>query len=158
MKKLAYISIFILSAAWLMMLCGFKPDHTMAGTSLCIIINKDNPVNSLTAGEVKLYWLRKIKTRWPEINKNIHPVDRKQKCAEQSTFYSKLIGMGNDDVETYFMTKQYQNAQKPQEKFNSDREIIDYVADEIGAIGFVNAGSMTAEARSKVKVVFTLGE
>jgi len=64
--------------------------------------------------------------------------------------------MNNDEVETYFVTKQYQNAQKPQDKFVNDKDIIDFVGDEIGAIGYVNMSSMSAEAKAKVKVVFTV--
>jgi len=154
-KSIVALPVFCM----LLTVCMLFSVHTTSsgGTSIVVIVNKDNPVATLNAGEVKLYWLRKIKSRWPEINKNIKPVDRKTKCSEQETFYWKVLNMTTDDVETYFVTKQYQNAQKPQDKFNSDREIIDFIGEEVGAIGFVNASSLTPEAKSKVKVVLTVG-
>ncbi len=147
MKNIVVVLI-LLSVA----LTAFAP----ASTEIAIIVNKENPVEKLTAGEVKLYWLRKIKKRWPEINKNIKPADRKSRSGEQETFYFKVLGMKVSDVETYFTQKQYESAEKPQDKFNNDSEMIDFVSQEAGAIGFVNVSSLTAEAKSKVKIVLTV--
>lgn len=144
--KTTFILALLLSV---MTLTAFAP----AATELAIVVNKENPVEKLTAGEVKLYWLRKIKKRWPELNKNIKPVDRKTKSAEQDVFYSKVLGMSASDVETYFNAKQYESGEKPQDKFPSDAAILDFVAEEAGAIGFVNVASLTPEAKAKVKVV-----
>lgn len=143
---------FILAVLLFVTLTAFAP----AATELAIIINKENPVEKLTAGEVKLYWLRKIKKRWPELNKNIKPVDRKTKNAEQDAFYAKVLGMSAADVETYFNAKQYESGEKPQDKFPSDAAIIDFVGEEAGAIGFVNVASLTPEAKAKVKVVLVI--
>ncbi len=123
---------------------------------ISIIVHKDNPISKLTAGEIKLYWLRKIKKRWPDTNKNILPADRKSKCAERDAFYSKVLNMNADDVEAYFSNRQYQNAEKPQDKFSSDSEIIDFVSKEVGAIGFVNTSSLSAVDKEKIKVVLAL--
>ena len=142
----------LLAVLFFVTLTAFAP----VGTEVAIIINKENPVEKLTAGEVKLYWLRKIKKRWPELNKNIKPVDRKTKNAEQDAFYSKVLGMSAADVETYFNAKQYESGEKPQDKFASDADIIDFVGEEAGAIGFVNVASLTPEAKAKVKVVLVV--
>lgn len=144
MKKIILILPLLVVA-----LSAFAP----AAPEISIIVNKENTITKLTAGEVKLYWLRKIKKRWPDMNKNIKPVDRKSSCSEQEAFYSKVLGMSASDVETYFTQKQYESAEKPQDKFTSDAAVIDFVADEAGAIGFVNTASLTADAKAKVKVV-----
>lgn len=136
----------------LFLLLSFRPE----GVEISIIVNKDNPVTQLSAGEAKLYWLRKIKKRWPEINKNIKPVDRKSKSPEQETFYSKVLNMNATDVETYFSQKQYESAEKPQDKFPNDDAIISFVSEEQGAIGFVSSASLSASDKAKVKVVLTI--
>lgn len=118
-----------------------------------IIINRENTINALTASEVKLYYLRKLKKRWTEINKNIRPVDRKASCPEQNAFYSKILSMSATDVEKYFTSKQLQNAERPPDKFASDSEVINFVASEPGAIGYVSVRSLTEENKGKVKVV-----
>ncbi len=123
------------------------------GGEIAVIVNKGNPITSLSVSEIKLYYLRKLKKRWPGINKNIRPVDRKNKCSEQDSFYSQILGMSSTEVETYFMNKQLQNAERPQDKFSSDSEVINFVGQEPGAIGFINVRSLTAEVKEKIKVV-----
>jgi len=146
MKKLITLAITTL------ILCSFTK-YMGGGSDLAIIVNKENTVSTLSESEVKLYWMRKIKKRWPDINKNIRPADFKSKNAAQTTFYSKVLGLSAADVETYFTQKQYDSAEKPQDKLSSEAEMINFVADEIGAIGFVNAASLSDADKARVKVV-----
>lgn len=145
-------AFLIIGALLFISLTGFAP----ASSEIAIIVNKDNTAEKLTAGEVKLYWLRKVKKRWPDLNKNIKPADRKAKSPEQDTFYAKVLGMAGSDVETYFTQKQYESAEKPQDKFATDAAMIDFVAEEAGAIGFISTASLTPDVRAKVKVVLTI--
>lgn len=153
MKKTIYtlIVISIITTA----LIGMSSFSTkeIHGGGIAIIVNKENPISSLSAGEVKLYWLRKIKKRWPELNKNIKPVDRKAKCPEQETFYSKILNMSAANVETYFIQKQYESAEKPQDKFQSDADIIEFVSSEPGAIGFISKNTSVGDNNVKIVLV-----
>jgi hypothetical protein len=137
------------------LLASFKM-YTGSGSDLVVIVNKENTVGTLSASEVKLYWMRKIKKRWPDINKNIRPADYKSKNAAQATFYAKVLGLTATDVETYFTQKQYDSAEKPQDKFGSESELINFVTNEVGAIGFVNAGSLSDADKEHVKIVCTV--
>lgn len=137
-------------------LSSFKLFNYSSGGTVAVIINKENPVTTLSVSEVKLLWMRKIKKRWPEINKNIRPADYKSKNNAQTAFYANVLGLSAADVETYFTQKQYESAEKPQDKFSSESEMIDFVGSEIGAIGFVNMSSLSDAAKEKVKVVCTV--
>ncbi len=152
MKKISTLFVFLLISV---LLTSFGIETNVAGESMVVIVHKDNPVAKLTASEVKLYYLRKIKKRWPGINKNIRPAGRKSKCVEQDAFYAQVLGMTIDEVEQYFATKQLQNAERPYDKFLSDADIIRFVEEEPGAIAYVNAQSLTEEAKQKVKIVLT---
>ncbi|MDX2304159.1 MAG: hypothetical protein NW226_15250 [Microscillaceae bacterium] len=55
-------------------------------TGFVVIVNNDNPVGQMNAGQAKLYYLRKVKKRWPVIEKNIRPVDRTGNPPRQSRF------------------------------------------------------------------------
>ncbi|MES2760862.1 MAG: hypothetical protein V4677_01595 [Bacteroidota bacterium] len=136
-------------------LSGFKHYNYSSG-SLVVIVNKENPVSNLSVSEVKLYWLRKIKKRWPDINKNIRPVDYKSKNGAQTNFYEKVLNLSAADVDTYFTQKQYESAEKPQDKFSSENDVINFVGSEVGAIGFVNSGSLSDADKEKVKIVCTV--
>jgi ABC-type phosphate transport system substrate-binding protein len=146
------IAICLLATAFF----GFTNAPTPFAESIVVIVNKDNPIEKLTAGEAKLYYTRKIKKRWPGIEKNIRPADRKNKCLERDAFYSGVLGMKDIDVEEYFLNKQLQNAERPPDKFASESDLISFVADEPGAIGYIRASSVTADVKARVKIVFTL--
>lgn len=151
MKKYSIALLLIVSIA---ILSAFNT--APAKDSIIVIINNDNPITRLTTSEAKLYYLRKLKSRWPGINKNIRPVDRKTKCAERNAFYESILKMEDKAVDSYFAKRQFQNAERAPEKMTSDSEVIDYVSAEIGAIGYIKSSSLTAEAKLKVKVVLTL--
>jgi ABC-type phosphate transport system substrate-binding protein len=124
-----------------------------AGNGIAIIVNKENPVSNLSASEVKLYYLRTLKGRWPSINKGIRPVTRKAKCPERDAFHDQIIKMSDTEVETYFALRQYENAERSPDKMGSDAETIEFVKQEIGAIGFISTKSLTADIQREVKVV-----
>lgn len=149
MKTHIYISFFFLT----LMAASSFTQNAAVDQSVVIIVNKDNPIESLTMVEVKLYWLRKVKKRWPEINKNIRPADRKGKSTEQEVFYKKVLKMSANDVEAYFNQRQYESAEKPQDKFGSDQDIIEFVAEQEGSIGYISAGSVNSDLKAKVKIV-----
>ena len=111
------LSLFILLSTGFLL--NSSTPKEMQGSEIVVVLNPNNPVTSMTAGEVKLMWLRKIKKRWPQLKKNIKPVDRSHSCTERDQFYNKILDMSADEVETYFIQKQYQNAEKPPEKFSS---------------------------------------
>ena len=152
MKQFILMLLIFLSVT---LLSGFSAPEGVI-ESISIIVNKDNPVGDLNAGEVKLYYTRKIKKRWHELNKNIRPADRKNKCAERDAFYSSILGMKDYEVEEYFINKQVQNAERPQDKFGNEADLINFVADEPGAIGYIKTSSVTPEVRARVKIVLTL--
>jgi len=135
-------------------LASFDNQQTAPADTIAVIVNKGNPISLLTASEVKLYYLRRIKKRWPVINKNIRPADQKKHSDERDAFYA-LLGLTEFEVEQYFVTKQLQNAERPPDKFSTEADLINFVEDEIGAIGYIKASSVTPELMEKVKVVLT---
>jgi ABC-type phosphate transport system substrate-binding protein len=151
MKKMAILSILYITASCLLSF-DFRP--AIASEKIVVIVHKDNPVTTLSASEVKLYYLRRIKKRWPGIDKNIRPVDRKKKCDERDAFYT-IIGLNESQIEQYFVNKQLQNAERPPDKFATESELIAFVSEEVGAIGYIKASSVTPEILTKIKIVFS---
>jgi ABC-type phosphate transport system substrate-binding protein len=145
-------SLFLLIAVSLSM--SFVP-YSPTTIEVAVVINAENPVNKMEADFVKNYWLRRFVKRWKEINKGILPTDRKSRCAEQEIFYNQVLGLPTEAVETYLTSRQYQNGDNPPVKLSNDAEIIEYVGREAGAIGYVNAASISARDKS-VKVILLL--
>lgn len=130
------------------------PTSKTGNGELAVIINAENPVTTMTSSQVKLIYLRKINKRWKELNKNILPVDRKGDSEVRKSFLKEVLQMTSDEMTRYFTEREYQNAEAPPVKFATDAEIVEYVENNIGAIGFVNKNSI--KAGSKVKIVLNL--
>jgi ABC-type phosphate transport system substrate-binding protein len=146
----------IIALTWLVasVCMSFTSATPPASIEIAIIINASNPVEKLSGELVKNYWLRRFVKRWKENNTGILPVDRKNKCLERDTFYKHILGLPPDDVEAYLSARQYQNGDSPMQKFMSDQEIINYVSQQPGAIGYVNAASVGKD--SGVKTILTV--
>lgn len=130
-----------------------------AALELAIIVHKDNPIEKLSITEVRLYWMKRgTQKSWPGLKTTVLPVDRKGNIAEKSLFYKLVVKLSEAEVDSYFAAKQYQNSESPPVKLNSDKEVIQYVAENKGAIGFVKTASLTDELRSQVKLVTSLTE
>jgi hypothetical protein len=162
MKKLKAIGVLAISSILFMgimmlgaiLLSSFVTKPFNDG--LVVIINNENPVSALSPDEVRVYFLRKAKNRWPQIDKNIRPVTRKSECFERDVFYSLIIEMSETEIEKYFADTQFPDDEKTLEELNSDGEIIKFVEKEIGGIGFISSKSLTPAIRSRVKVVLEL--
>lgn len=121
--------------------------------NMCIIVNAENPVSTLTASQVKLTYLRKINKRWKELNKNIVPVDAKTNGEGRKKFLTEVLDMTQDELTRYFTEREYQNAEAPPMKLTTDEEILAFVSNNIGAIAFVPKSLVKPE--SKVKIVLS---
>ncbi|GJM63197.1 hypothetical protein [Persicobacter diffluens] len=150
MKNIQYFICF----GFVLFLTGVLAPTSLKAQEMVIIVNANNPVDQMEAGNVRLYWLRRIKKRWPQNNKYIRPTDFQSSNVYQDAFYEKILKMNAEKVEKYFMSRQYQNAEKPQDKFGSSEEIIEFIESTEGAIGFVDAKKVANN--SKVKVVYKL--
>jgi ABC-type phosphate transport system substrate-binding protein len=138
-------------------LLSFAPHPDAPKVEIAIIINAANPVNKMGADFVKNYWLRRFVKRWKETNKGVLPVDHKTKSPEQDLFYNVVLGLPSDAVESYLSARQYQSGDKPPEKLATDADIINYVGNEIGAIGYVSAASVS-ENDKNVKVILLVSK
>jgi len=148
------VRYFLFSLLVIFISSGFISSPNVIQSDLAVIINVDNPVATMTASQVKLTYLRKINKRWKELNKNIVPIDRKTDTESRKGFLKEVLQMTSDDFSRYFTEREYQNAEAPPVKFASDDEMIDYVENNIGAIGFVSKSAI--KPGSKVKIVFSL--
>lgn len=146
MKKWKWIA----AAALMLSFSAFVSKNQ--GNDMVVIVNAANPVPTMTQGQVKLTYLRKINKRWKELNKNIVPVDRKADVDPRKLFLRDVIQMSSDEVNRYFTEREYQNAEAPPVKLGSDEEIQAYVDANVGAIGYVRKSSLSP--KYKVKTVF----
>ena len=131
------------------MLTGINQE---AQAQIVVIVNNDNSTENMSAGKVKLYYLRKIKKRWPSNNASIKPVNLKGGSAKTS--FLGLLKMADSEMAQYFKQRQFANAEAPPVNVASESEMIKYVSENAGAIGYVSKATYDANS-SKVKAVLT---
>ena len=121
--------------------------------TIVVIVNEANPVAAMTASQVKMIYTRKISRRWKELNKNVLPVDRKGEPEVRKSFAKDVLQMTLTAMDQYFSEREYQNQEPSPVKLASDAEVVKYVEDNPGAIGYVMKSSIGG---SKVKIILTV--
>jgi ABC-type phosphate transport system substrate-binding protein len=150
-----YLILFFITMATVLGVPVIGSNTALAQEKIVVIVNKENPVATLNAGQAKLYYLRKVKRIWPTINEPIKPVTRKGNAPVKNTFCNKVVAMSPTEMENYFTQRQFANSESLPMELNSDAEVINYVAENKGGIGYVTEAAYNA-AKDKVKAVLTL--
>lgn len=120
---------------------------------LAVIVNTNNPVESMSESEIKNIYLKKRKSHWPNGEK-IRPIDRLGSPMQKS-FLGKVLKMSIQEFERYWIEKQYVHAESPPKRVADDSQIIKFVETFKGAIGFVDKKSFNGEAK-KIKTVLVI--
>ena len=106
-----------------------------------IIVNSANDVSNITQSTAADYFLGKS-TQWPSAGK-VAPIEQNKTSEAGKAFLSKIIKMGDGDYKNYWVEKMLSGEAEPSKSFNSDADVINFVKQNKGAIGYVNEASVT---------------
>ena len=120
---------------------------------LVVIVNSANPNASLSAQQVKSYFLKRTEA-WPNGEK-VRPVDRDGESPERTALLSRVLGLSSDELKRYWIERQYANADHPPASVPDEASVVKFVAFFKGGIGFVTRAGLRAGADG-VKPVLTL--
>lgn len=122
-----------------------------AAEPLAVIVNPQSGVTQLTREEVTNLFLGRQKRlgSFPA-----QPVDQVQPQEVLSRFYRLLVNKNTAEIGAYWARLYFSGQAQPPKKMESAREVIDYVATNKGALGFVEKNKV----EGRVKVAFILGE
>jgi ABC-type phosphate transport system substrate-binding protein len=132
-------------------LISFIPPKAAQNTGVVVIVNVKNPVETMTAGHIKLTFLKKIRKRWDNYPKTIKPIDYFDNTMLRKSFYNNVLKMDLQAAERFFLERQYQRAEIPPKKVNYASQVISYVTENEGAIGYLPAD---IKIPSTVKIVY----
>jgi ABC-type phosphate transport system substrate-binding protein len=127
-------------------------------TQLAILINKANPAESLSETDARLYFLSAGRNTWPLTQEPVETVCRQNACIENELFSARVLHISSEDMQKYCFSKPFAAPAGRTHRFTSDAQIIQFVSDTPGGIGYVNVKSLDAEAIKGVKVVLTLSK
>ena len=114
-----------------------------------VIVNAENPTEPLDRLAVKKAFLMKS-SRWKSGVK-VRPIDRIARDAARIAFLEDVLRMEPQDLKRYWIQVRYQRALSPPTQAETEAEVLRFVAEEAGAIGFVRHS--TAKSAKGTKVV-----
>jgi ABC-type phosphate transport system substrate-binding protein len=128
------------------------PRANAAGDPIVVIVNKENPVENLSMGDLKKLYLSD-RSRW-DTGKAVAPVILPAGTPERTSFLKQVCGMSDTEMSKYFLQAAFTGkAATPPKEVGSAGGVIAFVAGSPGGIGFVKAGDLPAGSAVKaVKV------
>ena len=103
---------------------------------MVVIVNASNAAASLTPRAARASFLKSTPA-WSN-GERIRPVDISGTSPLRSAFLAKVLGMSSEDLERYWIEKQYVSAEPPPQKATDEAAAIKLVKTTQGAIGFVS--------------------
>jgi hypothetical protein len=142
-----------LALGWLAFLVGFclqSPTHG-AGTQIVVIVNKANPITSLTLADAKKYFMA-TKAVWPS-GKRVTVVMTAADAPERGIALHEIFKMSDADVSKYFIQAAFTGQiDAPPVEVGAAAQMKQSVAGNAGAIGYV----MKGDEDDSVKAVLTI--
>jgi len=106
-------------------------------SSYRVIVNPKNPTTVLDRKFIEAAFLKKISS-WPS-GDTIKPVDLPSSSATRRTFTSDVLGRSVEEVRRYWQQRIFSGQDVPPPERGSDDDVVKYVLEHDGAIGYVSA-------------------
>ncbi len=129
MKKFIFFIIVILT---------ISSTDTLAQTYK-VIVNKSNAVSSISQKELAMVFLKKRKS-W-EDGTTITPVDQNPSAKVRESFSIEVFKKKVAAIRSYWQKAMFSGMTAGPEEKDSDSEVIEYVKNNKGAIGYISANT-----------------
>lgn len=129
-------------------LLAFRLDAQSA--SFRVVVNGENPVESMTRQEVSQLFLKQV-TRWKGGGK-VEPIDQAKSSQVRKDFTAIIHGEDVEGIESYWMKRIFSGRGTPPSEAAGDGEVLDFVRARTGAIGYVAAGTPLGEGVRELRV------
>ncbi len=114
-----------------------------------VVVNKSNPVSSLTQKQVSNFFLKKV-TKWSN-GENVQPLDLIETSAVREKFSKDIHSRKVSSIKAYWQKQIFSGRKIPPPEKKSAREVLSFVSNNPGAIGYISA--TINETTRNVKVV-----
>ena len=117
-----------------------------------VVVNAQNPVSALPASEVSRIFMGRA-TRWPT-GELIEPVDQTDGSAVRERFVSDIHHRDGAALSSYWQQQIFAGKDVPPPAMATDAEILAYVRQHPGAIGYIAAETPS----DRVKVITVVND
>jgi ABC-type phosphate transport system substrate-binding protein len=138
----ALVAILVLVAVAL----GVRPAAAGDAPVFVVIVHPSNSSTKLDKKTIADAFLKK-RTRWGAAGKPIQPVDQGKKSAIRKKFTEDILGRTPAAVRTYWNQLVFSGRGVPPPEVASDAEVVAYVLENPGAIGYVASTADIKDAK-----------
>jgi ABC-type phosphate transport system substrate-binding protein len=128
---------FVVVALSLVLFASPRSARAQADTGYVVVVNAANDVTEMSQDLVARMFLRKVR-RWRS-GQTTSPVDQSLASSVRVRFSKTVLGMSVGEIRDYWMNQTLSGAEPPPSVRSSDREVLEAVKSEPGAIGYVSA-------------------
>jgi len=121
----------------LLVLACFSYSGVNADKGFMIIVHDSNPATQLPREEIAKIFLKKSK-QWQMDNSTVHVVDLVQDSAVREIFSEIILNRKIPAVKAYWQKQIFSGRNVPPPEFKSEKEILAYIHENKGAIGYVS--------------------
>ena len=118
---------------------GFSSE--VNGQNYKVIVNTDNPVKEISRKELDKVFLKKV-TKW-ENDVKIKPINLNQESDVRESFSKDVHKKNVSAIKAYWQKQIFTGKGVPPVEKSNDREIIDFVKSNPGAVGYISGGANT---------------
>ncbi len=122
--------------------------------SIVVIVNKENPVNSLTVDEVRRYFLLDSKN-WPSGSK-IKPINLHKSSTTKNYFLNKILKMTLNDYDHFWLSMKQKSGETEPKTVKSNKFVLKIVGKDAKAIGYLPEdyfNKLQATSKNNIKAV-----
>jgi ABC-type phosphate transport system substrate-binding protein len=119
-----------------------SPTPVGEGESYRLVVNPSNPASELARADAARLFLKKVAT-WPD-GTPVAVVDQPRTAPVRAAFTRDVHRKDVDAVVAYWATLVYSAREMPPPVKRSDDEVLDFVRQTPGAVGYVSASAATS--------------
>lgn len=139
-KKMEKLNKYLLTSICLLIISGALFAQT--SKSYKIIVNKSSSIESISKKDVSKIFLKK-KTQWNNGDK-IYPVDLETSSSVRENFSKDIHGKPISAINIYWRKQIFSGHSVPPVEKSSNRDVVAFVKENNGAIGYVSANTDVA--------------
>ncbi len=124
------------------------PASAEGGGDFVVIVNEQNQTTSVSRDFLADAFLKKA-SRW-DGGEIIHPVDRRADASVRKSFSNDVIKRTVAAVRSYWQQRIFSGGALPPPEFDSDEDVVRYVAKYSGGVGYVSPSAKLVGTRAIV--------
>ena len=121
-----------------------------AQTDYQVVVNDSRTVSSMTKKEIAALF-RKNVTKWDDGLK-VQPVDQGPSRSVREAFTEAVHGKSVASIKAYWQKMIFSGRATPPPELNNNTEVLDFVRQNSGAIGYVSAGTSLGSGVKSLRV------